>query len=260
MTLYLIGTGLGNEEDLTLAAVRILKEADSVYFECYTSVNSAPLTAYEKLIGKKIAPASRTVVEEQAEELLIRPAKEKDIVLLIPGDPLAATTHFSLLSSARELGVPVKVLHNASVFTAIAETGLSLYKFGRIATLPFPRKGTVIDSPYGQLAANSAAGLHTLLLLDLEPPAQPGSPGGRFMSISEAIAILQSDEERLKKGCFTEDTTVLAAAALGTVEQVILAGKPAELKKQEITAFPRCLIVPGTLSHHEEEALALLRC
>lgn len=260
MTLYLIGTGLGDEKDMTLAGVRSLKEADTAYFECYTSVNSAPLAAYEKVAGRRIAPASRKVVEEQAEELLIRPAKEKDIVLLIPGDPLAATTHFSLLSRARELGVAVRVLHNASVLTAVAETGLSLYKFGRVVTLPFPREGTVIDSPYCQLAANKAAGLHTLVLLDLEPPEQPGRPSGRFMAIPEAVAILRASEKRLRKGCFTESSTVIAAAALGTAKQVITAGRPSELEKQDIAAFPACLIVPGTLSHHEEEAIALWRC
>lgn len=260
MALHLIGTGLGNEQDMTLAALSVLKSADSIYFECYTSVNSASLAAYEKLAGKKITPASRTVVEEQAEELLIRPAKEKDIVLLIPGDPLAATTHFSLLSRARELEIPVKVMHNASVLTAVAETGLSLYKFGRVVTLPFQRKGAVIDSPYEQLAANRSIGLHTLVLLDLKLREQPGSPEGSFMSIAEAVAILRESEKRLKKGCFTEDSVVIAAAALGTGEQVILAGKPAELEKQDITAFPRCLIVPGKLSHQEEEAIALWRC
>lgn len=260
MTLYLIGTGLGDEEGMTLAGVRSLKSADIIYFECYTSVNSAPLAAYEKLAGKKIRPASRTVVEEQAEDLLIRPAKEKDIVLLVPGDPLAATTHFSLLSSAKELGVAVRVLHNASVLTAVSETGLSLYKFGRVVTLPFPREGTAIDSPYCQLAANKAAGLHTLVLLDLEPPEQPGRPAGRFMSIPEAIGLLRTSEKRLRKKCFTEGSTIIVAAALGTPGQVIAAGKPAELEKKDIAAFPRCLIIPGELSHHEEKAIALWRC
>lgn len=260
MALHLIGTGLGGMEDMTLAGVRSLKEADTVYFECYTSVNSAPPAAYEKLAGKKIRLASRTTVEEKAEELLIRPAKNKDIVLLIPGDPLAATTHFSLLSRARELGVAVRVLHNASALTAVAETGLSLYKFGRVVSLPFQREGTVIDSPYCQLAANRQAGMHTLVLLDLEPPEQPGSPTGRFMAIPEAIGLLRASEKRLRKGCFTEDSLMIAAAALGTAKQVIVAGKPAGLEKQEIAAFPACLIIPGELSHHEEEALALWRC
>ncbi len=252
MTLYIIGTGLGNERCLTLEALDICKSADLIYFERYTSVNPASLSAYEKLIGKNIEFADRSVVEELAEATLILPAKDKEIVLLVPGDPLSATTHIALLTEAKKHSIPVKVLHNASILTAIAETGLSLYKFGRTVTLPFPREGTNIDSPYEQMALNASIGLHTLVLLDLSPDED------RFMTVKEAIQLLKESENRLEKSVFTDDAIIIAAAALGTGKQIIASGTPAQLEKQNIEAFPRCLIIPGTLSHHEEECLDVI--
>ena len=253
MALHLIGTGLGNERSLTLAAADVMRKADILYFERYTSRSCAPLEAYERLAGKKIIPAPRALVEDGAEGALILPAKEKDIVLLVPGDPLYATTHFWLVSRARELGVAVDVLHNASVFTALAETGLSMYKFGRTVTLPFPWGEAPLDTPYEQLRLNRSVGLHTLVLLDLAPDKE------RYMTLAEAIGILRDAERRQEKGAFTESAPIMAAAALGTAAQRIVSGTPREIESADLAPVPRCLVVPGTLSHHEEEALSLWR-
>lgn len=251
MALHLIGTGLGDERSLTLAAVETMKKADIIYFERYTSASCAPLEAYERIAGKRILPAPRALVEDGAESALILPAKEREVVLLVPGDPLFATTHVWLLGRARELGIRVEVLHNASVFTALAATGLSMYKFGRTVTLPFPWGEAPLDTPYEQLCLNRSVGLHTLVLLDLAPDKE------RYMSIAEAIGILREAEGRHGKGAFAESALLVAAAALGTPRQRIVSGTPAELEAADLAPAPRCLVVPGALSHHEEEALSL---
>ncbi len=46
--------------------------------------------------------------------------------------PASATTHTDLQLRAREQGIPVRVIHNASVMNAVGAAGLSLYRFGEV--------------------------------------------------------------------------------------------------------------------------------
>lgn len=48
------------------------------------------------------------------------------------GDPFGATTHTDLQLRAREKGIPVRVIHNASVMNAVGACGLQLYRFGEV--------------------------------------------------------------------------------------------------------------------------------
>jgi len=43
-----------------------------------------------------------------------------------------ATTHTDLQLRARQLGIPVRVVHNASVMNAVGTCGLQLYRFGEV--------------------------------------------------------------------------------------------------------------------------------
>ena len=44
-----------------------------------------------------------------------------------------ATTHTDIQLRARERGIPVKVVHNASVMNAVGACGLQLYRFGEVS-------------------------------------------------------------------------------------------------------------------------------
>ncbi|MFB6295000.1 MAG: diphthine synthase, partial [Candidatus Nanohaloarchaea archaeon] len=71
-----------------------------------------------------------------------------------------------LLFRARRRGFDVEVVHAPSILTAVAQTGLSLYKFGRTTTLTI-QNGAVPGSVFDAVRENQAAGLHTLVLLDI---------------------------------------------------------------------------------------------
>lgn len=43
-----------------------------------------------------------------------------------------ATTHTDLELRARDLGIPVKIIHNASIMNAVGVCGLQLYRFGEV--------------------------------------------------------------------------------------------------------------------------------
>jgi diphthine methyl ester synthase len=125
----------------------------------------------ESLYGKAIALADRDLVETEPETFL-EPAKNGNVALLVVGDPLGATTHTSLLLSAREMGVEYEIIHNASIMNAISSTGLSLYNFGQTVSLVFFTDSWKPDSFYDRIAENLKLGLHTLVLLDIKVKEQ----------------------------------------------------------------------------------------
>jgi diphthine synthase len=56
--------------------------------------------------------------------------------------PRSATTHTDLQLRAHERGIPVKVVHNASVMNAVGACGLQLYRFGEVRLWIVERKNS----------------------------------------------------------------------------------------------------------------------
>ncbi|MFH1455642.1 MAG: diphthine synthase [archaeon] len=241
MALYLIGLGLNDQKDITLNGLELVKKADFVYLENYTSKLTCELKALEDLYNKPIILANRELVESGTE--LLEKAKTQNVALLIIGDVFGATTHIDIMLRAKELDIPIEIIHNASILTAVGMTGLSLYKFGKTTSVPFETENVV--TPYNVLKQNDK--LHTLFLLDLRPEQN------KFMTFNEAIQFL------LKLGkdenVFTEDTLCVGCAQLGSKYQKIVVGKAKELLNEKINLFPQCLIVPGELHFMEEDVL-----
>ena len=80
----------------------------------------------------------------------------------------SATTHTDLLLRARHLQIPTRTIHNASILTAIASTGLQLYSFGQTLSMVFFTPTWRPTSWHDRLQENWALGLHTLILLDIK--------------------------------------------------------------------------------------------
>jgi diphthine synthase len=245
--LTLVGLGLHDEKDVTLRGVEAAKSADAVYIELYTNAWLGK-GALEKIIGKKIAELKREDLEQNAARLIAE-AKEKDVILFVSGDPLIATTHSTLLADARKAGVEARVVHNASIVSALGETGLHVYKFGATATVPFPEKtsGKPPESVYDVLKSNKATGLHTLLLLDITPE--------RCMTPGEAMRTLLEIEGKRGEKVFTDDTEVVVFARAGAPDSKIAFGRSRELKDADFGKPPAIIIVPGRLHFAEKEYL-----
>jgi len=244
VTLTLISIGLSSHRDLSLRAVEAARHADRVYVEAYTMKLDTDPQRLAEAIGRPIHPLTRGQLEEDAGRLLDE-AEEGDVAVLVGGDALTATTHISLVLDAARRGVPVKIIHGASVFTAVAETGLSLYKFGHSVTVPLPEKGPV-DSVTRALRENREHGLHTLILLDLD------EPNNRYLTIGQAIAQLEETGE------FSMDTLLVGVARLGSENSVIRADTADNLKTQDFGEPPHAIVAPGRLHFMEEEALKAL--
>ncbi len=246
MTLYLIGIGLADEKDITVKGLEIVKRCDKVYLENYTSLLQCSVNELEKFYGKKIILADREKAE-QGDEKIVEEARSKEIAFLIIGDSFSATTHIDLYKLAWERKVPVKAVHNASVLTAVGITGLQLYKFGRVTSIPFAEGQPNLETPYAVLKENQKTGLHTLFLLDLKPKEN------RFMTIKEALEILEKIEEKKKEKVVDKKMLVIGCARLGSNNAVIKAGTPEEVKKHNFGKAPHCLIIPGKMHFVEEE-------
>ena len=192
-------------------------------------------------------PLPRSAYEE-ASETLLKEAEGTKVGILIGGDALSATTHISLLIDARKRGIPTKVVHGSSILTAVAETGLSLYKLGRTVTLPLPEKGPP-DTVLRTLDENREHGLHTLILLDLDTQADS------YLSIQQAIATLLEAE---RSDTYGEDTLTVGVSRLGWESAEVKADKAIKLRDHAFGGPPQVLVVPGDLHFLEAEALKTL--
>lgn len=239
MVLYFIGIGLNDEKDITIKGLEKVKKCKEIYLESYTSKLQCSVQDLEKLYGKKIILADRELVEKKAEEIL-KNSKEQDIAFLVIGDPMTATTHIDLMQRAKNQGIKVEIIHNASIVSAVGLIGLEVYKYGKITSIPFENEN--VKAPYDVFSMNQKNGLHTLFLLDLRPDEN------KFLTIKDAIEYL------VKQG-IDPKTKAIAAARIGSEKPVIKYAELYNLKNLDYGKPPYCLIIPGKLHFVEEEAL-----
>ncbi len=241
--LALVGLGLWDEKDISLKGFEEIKKADLVYIELYTNIWHGSIENLEKTTGKKIIVLGRRDVEESFNEILEK-SKKENVCLLVAGDPLAATTHADLVLQARKAGIEIRIVHASSIFTAIAECGLQLYKFGKTATIPLPGKtgGVMPQSVYDTIKGNLSLGLHTLLLLDIDVE------NNNNLSVKEALQILG----KLDKDKILNDKKIIVMSKLGSDKQETAYGKTVELVKTSFE-LPAVIIIPGKLHFTEGE-------
>ncbi|MBL7055406.1 diphthine synthase [Candidatus Woesearchaeota archaeon] len=251
MSLYFIGLGLGNENDISVKGLELVKKSDVVYLENYTSQLNCSKKELEKLYGKEVILADRKKVEIDSDEILDN-AQIKNVAFLVVGDVFSATTHLDLYLRAKEKEIKIEIVNNASVLTAIGITGLQLYKFGKTSSIPFENEN--VQVPYDVLKSNLKNNLHTLFLLDLNPVEN------KILSVNDAIRYLQKVELKRGEGVFKDGTLCVGCSNLGSQDRIIKSGKAHELLKQDFGKGMQCLIVPSQKLHFmEEEALRLWR-
>lgn len=166
--------------------------------------------------------------------------RHKEVALFVPGDPLIATTHIDLVYEAKRKRIPVKIIHNASIFSAIGETGLQIYKFGKTATIPLNGR---LENVKTTLRNNKKLGLHTLLLLDVDRETNIN------MTASEAVKLL------LKAKLLKDYDKVVAFSRAGGESKVFY-----DIAKEFLTKkidLPAVLIIPGKLHFRERDFLEL---
>ncbi|MCX6747213.1 MAG: diphthine synthase [Candidatus Pacearchaeota archaeon] len=234
--LYLIGLGL-NEKGISQQGLEAVKKCKKIYLENYTVDFPYPLKDLEKVIRKKIISYSREKVESL---ILVEEARKENIALLIYGSPLTATTHISLIQEAQKKGVKCEIIYASSILNAIAETGLQLYKFGKIASMPKWQKerNFVPDSFMRIVKENQKINAHSLILIDIN------------LELQESLKQLEQSarKNRIKL------ERILVCSRLGTKEKKIIYDEIKNLRSMEIK-MPYCIIIPSRLHFIEEEVL-----
>ena len=235
--LYLIGLGL-NVDGISKFGLAAAKRCKRVYLETYTV--DFPYTKHqlEEVIGKKIIDADRNFVESLE---IIDEAAKSDVALLIYGSPLTATTHITLLQEARKSGIRTKIIYNASVFDAVAETGLQLYKFGKIASMPAwdPAESYEPDSFMKIIQENQSSKAHSLILVDIG------------LEFPDALKQL----EKASKEYNVKLDRLVLCQVLGTQNRKISYKTIEEFREFSGVRKPYCIIIPSKLHFMEKEVL-----
>src|ERR1700744_976433 len=136
--LSLVPTPIGNLEDMTFRAIRILKEADVVLAE--DTRNSAPLLKHFEINQKMYAHHQHN--EHQATSEIIRFLKEGKNVALISdaGTPAISDPGFYLVREALKHDLPVECLPGATAFVpALVNSGFPTDRFCFEGFLPLKK-------------------------------------------------------------------------------------------------------------------------
>jgi diphthine synthase len=266
MVLYVVGLGLGDEKDITVRGLELVQSCDLVFLEAYTSIlGGVSKERLEAFYGKEVIIADRGLVENEADDLIVQPAKEKKVAFLVVGDPVCATTHTDLVLRAKEVGVKVELVHNASIMGAAGACGLQLYNFGHTVSIPFFEENWRPTSFYPKINYNRKGGMHTLCLLDIkvkEPDFQAMMKGKtkflppRYMSVTTAAEqLLEAEASQSKLAYDGSKTLCVGLARMGQPTQKMVAGTLEELTKVDMGGPLHSLIICGDLHDLELEVL-----
>lgn len=202
--IYIIGTPIGNLEDITLRALRVLKEADIIL--CEDTRVTARLLLRHGIIGKKLLTYNEKRSGAQ---------EEKVSELLQEGKTIALVT---------DSGTP-----------GISDPGTRLVSFARknfkdtVAIVPIP-------GPAGVTAALSASGISAqqFLFLGFLPHKKGKETIARQISEEKRTVVFYESPYRIVKTLallsarLTTERTIVVAKELTKIHEEIFSGTPEE--------------------------------
>lgn len=137
MPLSIVPTPIGNLEDITLRALRVLREADLI--ACEDTRRTGKLLAHYEIKNNLVSHHEYNE-KRFASELAERAKTEKVALVSDAGTPLVSDPGYRLVRACLEAGVKVEVLPGASALTtALAASGLPVDEV--VFTGFPPRKG-----------------------------------------------------------------------------------------------------------------------
>ncbi|NPV61373.1 MAG: diphthine synthase [Methanotrichaceae archaeon] len=251
--LIFIGLGLYDERDVSVKGLQAIKDADVICAEFYTSrLMGADQAKLEEFYGRKIRVLHREEVE--VDPAWLEEARSKDVAFLVGGDPMVSTTHLDLRLRACEIGIQTRVIHSASIVTAVSGlTGLQNYRFGRSTTIPFPYtargKRIIPETPYLVLKQNMERNLHTMLFLDIQ--------NQRYMTVNEGSELLLEMAQCAGEDILDRQIAVGIARA-GSIDACVRADLLPRLKDWNFGSPLHIMVVPAKLHFMEARALVAL--
>jgi len=254
--LWLIGIGPGDLTHMTERARSVARECSKRFLEGYTAV--LPPSEEERL--ESVVGSWERVMRNEVEkpEKLLELASKQPVALLIVGDPMQATTHIDLEERCAERGISFHVIPGLTATAlAVSLSGLQSYRFGRQVTIPFSAGDYLPTSPLEMICKNKESGLHTLVLLDLDPTGM-GLERPRPMVPGEAVSLLERMSERTESASPSLDQPIrnwvgMLLSDLGTKKERVVSGTLGELSEIGM-GYVHAFILPAEFSGMEESA------
>jgi 16S rRNA (cytidine1402-2'-O)-methyltransferase len=238
LPLVVVPTPIGNLEDITLRALRSLREADVI--ACEDTRRTGRLLAHYEI--KKPLLAYHEHNEERLSPGLAEKARTERVALVSDaGTPLVSDPGYRLLRSCIEAGVAVEVLPGPSaLMTALVASGLPA---DTVVFLGFlPRKGREREELLGRVASEEATFVffespHRLAKTLKDLPAE--AP----VAVCRELTKLH---EEIFRGTAGEAIERYAEGARGEIVLVVRGGVAAEpMALEEVVQRARAYIAQG---------------
>ena len=248
--LWFVGLGISGISELSDNTISIIKNADTVYLESFTS----PISETEKeqlanMCDGEFKIAKRWLVEDGNE--ILENAKKREVVLISYGDPYIATTHLELKTRAVTDKIETKTIHSSSIVSSlIGEIGLQYYKVGKILTIMNDPKSMI--TPYNTISNNLLSKMHSVILLEYNEDKS------FFLAPQDALSLLLDAEKIQNRKIISLDTFAIIASRIGKSDQSITSGKISNLIKKEFGNPPHTIIIPGSLHFTESNAVKIV--
>ena len=134
--LYLVGTPIGNLEDITLRALRVLKEVDII--ACEDTRNTQKLLNHYEIKGKKLISYHEHNEDKMSDKIIEYLEEGVDIALVTDaGMPCISDPGYVLVDKVKSAGLDVVVLPGANAgLTALVASGIESYNYTFYGFLP----------------------------------------------------------------------------------------------------------------------------
>ena len=134
--LYLVGTPIGNLEDITLRALRVLKEADII--ACEDTRNTQKLLSHYEIKGKKLLSYHEHNEDKMSDKIIKYLEDELEIALVTDaGMPCISDPGYVLVDKVKSAGLDVVALPGANAgLTALVASGIESYNYTFYGFLP----------------------------------------------------------------------------------------------------------------------------
>lgn len=162
---------------------------------------------------------------------------------------------------ARALRIRTHSIPNASILSAIGCAGLQLYNFGQTVSMVFYLDNWKPTSFYDRVAENAAAGLHTLVLLDIKVKEQSleNMARGRriyepprYMTVAQCAEQMLEAEEIRDEKVYGSESLAIGVARVGAEDMEIRVGTLKELTGVDMGKPLHSLILLGSRTHDLE--------
>ncbi|MGX7111777.1 16S rRNA (cytidine(1402)-2'-O)-methyltransferase [Gemella cuniculi] len=161
--LYLVATPIGNLEDITLRALRVLKNVDII--ACEDTRNTQKLLNHYEITGKQLLSYHEHNEEKMSDKIIEYLKENVDVALVTDaGMPCISDPGYILINKIKKEGLSVTALPGANAgLTALISSGIESYNYTFYGFLPRKTKelrnklenilnskttGIIYESPY----------------------------------------------------------------------------------------------------------------